>query len=137
MIFIPFGVNENDQNRYELTQYINDVTTQNTQVLMEYSNESGITAYSYGNERLTYETNGESYKYNYDGRGSVANLLDKTNTSVVEYNYQPFGETEILGAKANELENTYQFNAESTDAITGLQYLIKTKTWRGYERKKQ
>ena len=47
MIFIPFGVNQNDQNRYELTQYINDVTTHNTQVLMEYSNESGITAYTY------------------------------------------------------------------------------------------
>lgn len=123
MIFIPFGVNQNDQNRYELTQYINDVTTQNTQVLMEYSNESGITAYTYGNERLSYETNGVNYKYNYDGRGSVTNLLDNNNTSVVEYNYQPFGETEILGTKANELENTYQFNAESTDALTGLQYL--------------
>ena len=123
MIFIPFGVNENDQNRYELTQYINDVTTQNTQVLMEYSNESGITAYTYGNERLSYETNGVNYKYNYDGRGSVTNLIDNTNTSVVEYNYQPFGETEIIGTKAQELENTYQFNAESTDALTGLQYL--------------
>ena len=90
---------------------------------MEYSNESGITAYTYGNEKLSYETNGVNYKYNYDGRGSVTNLLDNTNTSVVEYNYQPFGETEILGTKANELENTYQFNAESTDALTGLQYL--------------
>ena len=123
MIFIPFGVNENDQNRYELTQYINDVTTQNTQVLMEYSNESGITAYTYGNERLSYETNGVNYKYNYDGRGSVTNLLDSTGASVVEYNYQPFGETEVTGTKAQELENTYQFNAESTDALTGLQYL--------------
>ena len=32
------------------------------------------------------------------------NLLDNSNTSVVEYNYQPFGETEILGSKAQELE---------------------------------
>ena len=123
MIFIPFGIDEKDQNKYELTQYINDVTTQNTQVLMEYSNESGITAYSYGNERLSYETKGVNYKYNYDGRGSVTNLLDSTGASVVEYNYQPFGETEVTGTKAQELENTYQFNAESTDKLTGLQYL--------------
>ena len=123
MIFIPLGISNKDRNKYELTQYINDVTTQNTQVLMEYSNESGITAYSYGNERLTYETNGATYQYNYDGRGSVTNLLDNNNASVVQYNYKPFGETTKSGIKADELENTYQYNAESTDAITGLQYL--------------
>ena len=123
MIFIPLGISNKDRNKYELTQYINDVTTQNTQVLMEYSNESGITAYSYGNERLSYEVNGETYRYNYDGRGSVTNLLDNNNTSVVQYNYKPFGETTKSGIKADELENTYQYNAESTDAITGLQYL--------------
>ena len=123
MIFIPLGISNKDRNRYELTQYINDVTTQNTQVLMEYSNESGITAYSYGNERLSYEVNGETYRYNYDGRGSVTNLLDNNNASVVQYNYKPFGETTKSGIKSDELENTYQYNAESTDAITGLQYL--------------
>ena len=123
MIFIPLGISNKDRKRYELTQYINDVTTQNTQVLMEYSNESGITAYSYGNERLSYEVNGETYRYNYDGRGSVTNLLDNNNASVVQYNYKPFGETTKSGIKSDDLENTYQYNAESTDAITGLQYL--------------
>ena len=129
IIFIPLGITHQNRNKYELTQYINDVTTENTQVLMQYGKKAKDTvAYNYGNERLSIEdaknkNKADTFTYNYDGRGSVTNLLDNNGSSVVEYSYDAFGETTITGKQAKKTANNYQFNAESTDSITGLQYL--------------
>ena len=129
MIFIPLGITHQNRNKYELIQYINDVTSENTQVLMEYGKKAKDTmAYNYGNERLSYEdaknkNETETYTYNYDGRGSVTNILDNNATSMVEYSYNAFGETTIIGTQAKKTENRYQFNSENTDSVTGLQYL--------------
>lgn len=129
IIFIPLGITHQNRNKYELTQYINDITTENTQVLMQYGKKAKDTvAYNYGNERLSIEdaknkNKADTFIYNYDGRGSVTNLLDNNGSSVVEYSYDAFGETTITGKQAKKTANNYQFNAESTDSITGLQYL--------------
>lgn len=129
IIFIPLGITHQNRNKYELTQYINDVTTENTQVLVEYGKKAKDTvAYNYGNERLSYEdaknkNKADTFIYNYDGRGSVSNVLDDNGTSMVQYSYDAFGETTISGKQAKKTENTYQFNGESTDKVTGLQYL--------------
>ena len=96
---------------------------------MEYGKKAKDTiAYNYGNERLSYEdaknkNKADTYTYNYDGRGSVANILDNNGTSMVEYSYNAFGETTITGTQAKKTENRYQFNSENTDSVTGLQYL--------------
>lgn len=94
---------------------------------MEYGKKAKDTmAYNYGNERLSYEDaknkNGAD-TYNYDGRGSVSNILDNNGTSMVEYSCDAFGETTISGKEAKKTENRYQFNGENTDNVTGLQYL--------------
>ena len=96
---------------------------------MEYGKKAKDTvAYNYGNERLSYEdaknkNKADTFIYNYDGRGRVSNVLDDNGTSMVQYSYDAFGETTISGKQAKKTANTYQFNGESTDKVTGLQYL--------------
>ena len=62
------------EKNYELIEYISDVNTQYTQVLMEL-NENGAmdAAYTYGVSRLTEDRfTGESNFYLYDPAGNVA-----------------------------------------------------------------
>ncbi len=107
---------------YDLTRYINDINQEYTQTLMEYNTETGDPRgiYDYGNERLNYyDEEDDTYSYLYDGKGSVSELAGEKGTGVVSYTYSLYGETSAYGESAN----SYTYNAEYTDDVTGNQYL--------------
>lgn len=120
-MLIPNGVNLFKACNYELTGYINDINAEYTQVLMEYGANQRITnVYEYGEQRNSATMNGTKGYYMYDGRGSVASMTGICGQYMVSYDYGAYGET----IKSNTLvNNPYQYNAEYTDASTGLQYL--------------
>ena len=58
--------------------------------------------------------------YMYDGRGSVSNLTSQYGYNMVSYKYDEFGNQRESGWSNF---NSYGYNGESYDYITGLQYL--------------
>ncbi len=121
-LLIPNDISIWNASQYELTGYINDVNTEYTQVLMEFgSNGRWSNVYDYGVQRNSVNIkNGEKAYYLYDGRGSVANLTSQRGASMVYYEYNIYGEADASRAGVH---NPYRYNAEYTDAATGLQYL--------------
>ncbi|MDE6950846.1 MAG: hypothetical protein K2P64_08030, partial [Lachnospiraceae bacterium] len=107
---------------YELIEYILDVNTQYTQVLMEL-NENGAmdVAYTYGTARLTEDRfTGESNFYLYDPSGNVAGITDQNGYLWQPYRYDAFGNA-TFGSP--QYDNEYTFNAESYNPNIHSQYL--------------
>ena len=116
---------------YDLTEYVNDTNREYTEVLTDYTVNSGATeSYSYAgtmrNSRNDIWTeardvvqNEMSY-YLYDGRGSVtANTWYNGRVTDV-YQYDPYGQV-TLGS--TEHTDFYGYNAESYNPNTGLEFL--------------
>ena len=116
------SVNASD---YDITTYVNDVTKQNEQVLMEYNASGNVTEeYYYGLQREIYKHDTATEYYMYDGRGSVANLTTSTGAMKIAYSYDTFGEATITPAQGfTGTSNVFDYNAEATDYNTGFQYL--------------
>ena len=107
---------------YELIEYILNVNTQYTQVLMEL-NESGVmdAVYTYGASRLTEgRFTGESNFYLYDPAGDVAGITDQNGYLWPSYRYDAFGNA-TFGSP--QYDNEYTFNAESYNPNIHSQYL--------------
>ncbi len=107
---------------YELIEYILNVNTQYTQVLMEL-NENGVmdAAYTYGTSRLTEDRfTGESNFYLYDPAGNVAGITDQDGYLWQSYRYDAFGNA-TFGSP--QYDNEYTFNAESYNPNIQSQYL--------------
>ena len=107
---------------YELIEYILNVNTQYTQVLMEL-NENGAmdAAYTYGVSRLTEDRfTGESNFYLYDPSGNVAGITDQNGYLWQSYRYDAFGNA-TFGSP--QYDNEYTFNAESYNPNIRSQYL--------------
>ena len=121
-LLIPNGITLKTAFEYELTGYINNINTEHTQVLMEFgSNGRWSNVYDYGVNRNSGDIrSNQKLYYMYDGRGSVSNLTSNSGINMVYYEYGVFGETV---SSADGIPNPYQYNAEYTDAATGLQYL--------------
>lgn len=120
-LFIPNGVKSCDYDDFDVTGYINNINAAYTQVLMEYgANESVTAAYEYGVYRESAEIDNNRYFYEYDGRGSVANLTNSKGKSITAYSYDAYGNVKQSGAN---IANPYGYNAEYTDDATNLQYL--------------
>ena len=108
------------RTEYELTYYVNNVNTNNTQVLMEYDENGTLkNSYTYGNERISIDSEEEKDYYLYDGRGSVSQVVN-ADEIVEAYIYDPFGN---VTCGAPDFESFYGYNAEETNPVTGLQYL--------------
>ena len=129
-VVIPSNPDEKTRVDYELTYYVNDVNTENTQVLMEYGKRDELkSVYTYGNERISAETIANTFNpkmddfetdyYLYDGRGSVTQVLNSSEI-VESYTYDPFGN---VTSGAPDFDSFYGYNAEDTNPVTGLQYL--------------
>ncbi len=97
-VVIPENPDEKTRVDYELTYYVNNVNTENTQVLMEYGKRNELkNVYTYGNERIavdtiadTYNTESDDYEkdyYLYDGRGSVAQVVSNTADVLASYSW--------------------------------------------------
>ncbi|WP_289804044.1 RHS repeat-associated core domain-containing protein, partial [Faecalibaculum rodentium] len=107
---------------YELIEYISNVNTQYTQVLMEL-NENGAmdAAYTYGTARLTEDRfTGESNFYLYDPSGNVAGITDQDGYLWQSYRYDAFGNA-TFGSP--QYDNEYTFNGESYNPNIHSQYL--------------
>lgn len=115
---IPNGVNAKG---YTLTEYINDINQENTQVLAEYKADDTLRqSYTYGTERLSVDKGDKTSYYLYDGRGSVTGLMTQAGALTNSYRYDPYG---ALTSGTPDAVNYYGYNAESTHVKTGFQYL--------------
>ena len=81
---------------YTLTEYINDINRENTEVLAEYGADENVRqAYTYGEsgigERISVDKSTESSYYLYDGRNSVTGILTETANLTNSYQYDPYG----------------------------------------------
>ena len=130
-VVIPENPSQTQRIDYELTYYVNNVNTENTQVLMEYGRRDELkNVYTYGNERISVDTIADTFNavtddiqtdyYLYDGRGSVANVVTDSAEIIATYTYDPFGN---VTSGAPEFDSFYGYNAEDTNPVTGLQYL--------------
>lgn len=130
-VVIPAKPSEKERVDYELTYYVNDINTENTQVLMEYGKRDQLkNVYTYGIERISVETIADTVNpqtdeietdyYLYDGRGSVANVVSVEAKVLNTYSYDPFGN---VTSGAPEFDSFYGYNAEETNPVTGMQYL--------------
>ena len=96
--------------------YINDLTKENSEVLVKLMNDESINYY-YGYKRI----NSDDHIYQYDGQNSVVSLMDSENKLLETYNYSDFGQRNIeyngfLG------HNEYGYKAQVL-TLGGLQYL--------------
>lgn len=110
---------------YTLTEYINDINRENTEVLAEYEADEKVRqAYTYGEsgigERVSVDKSDESSYYLYDGRSSVTGLLTESGSLTNSYTYDPYG---ALTSGTADGVNYYGYNGESSNVKTGLQYL--------------
>ena len=110
---------------YTLTEYINDINRENTEVLAEYGADEKVRqAYTYGEsgigERISVDKFTESSYYLYDGRNSVTGILTETANLTNSYQYDSYGN---LTSGTADGVNYYGYNGESTNVKTGLQYL--------------
>ena len=110
---------------YTLTEYINDINRENTEVLAEYGSDEKVRqAYTYGEsgigERISVDKSTESSYYLYDGRNSVTGILTENANLTNSYQYDPYGN---LTSGTADGVNYYGYNGESTNVKTGLQYL--------------
>ena len=110
---------------YTLTEYINDINRENTEVLAEYGADEKIRqTYTYGEsgigERISVDKSTESSYYLYDGRNSVTGILTENANLTNSYQYDPYGN---LTSGTADGVNYYGYNGESTNVKTGLQYL--------------
>ena len=110
---------------YTLTEYINDINRENTEVLAEYGADEKVRqAYTYGEsgigERISVDKSEESSYYLYDGRNSVTGILTENANLTNSYQYDPYGN---LTSGTADGVNYYGYNGESTNVKTGLQYL--------------
>ena len=110
---------------YTLTEYINDINRENTEVLAEYGADEKVRqAYTYGEsgigERVSVDKSEESSYYLYDGRNSVTGILTENANLTNSYQYDSYGN---LTSGTADGVNYYAYNGESTNVKTGLQYL--------------
>jgi len=122
-ITIPSFPGEDNRIDYDLTYYVNDTNTTNTQVLAAYGATNTLTAdYAYGADgRISTQTPGKSSDYYLpDGRGSVSDLTDSAGKVLTHYTYDPSGQV-TSGALPQTTDLGY--NGEEYDSTTGLQYL--------------
>lgn len=114
-----------DAKDYTLTEYVNDINRENTEVLTEYGADGKIRkAYTYGNknigERVSVDSAGETGYYVHDGRASVTGITAASGRLMNSYSYDVYGN---MTSKIAGDVNDYGYNAESFNTNTGLQYL--------------
>ncbi len=125
--YLPVG-KPNSYKDYELIYYINDVTIDNEEVLVEYGAAGTATGtYEYGLQRLSVEYVNEAKEYYlYNGTGNVTQTTAENGSAFLRYTYDAFGNvTSIRAPMTVDIDdlNRYTYNGEDYDYNTGLQYL--------------
>ena len=110
-----------DRDDYTITEYVNDITRENEEVLAELNPRGKITtAYTYGYTRESADSHGETQYYLYDGQNNVSRIASEWGRVKETYNYDPYGN---LTYGIPDTVNYYGYNGESQNLATGLQYL--------------
>ena len=110
-----------DRDDYTITEYVNDITRENEEVLAELNPRGKITtAYTYGYTRESADSHGETQYYLYDGQNNVSRIASEWGRVKESYNYDPYGN---LTYGIPDTVNYYGYNGESQNLATGLQYL--------------
>ena len=110
-----------ERKDYTITEYVNDVTRENEEVLVELSPRGKVTtAYTYGYNRESADVNGDTQYYLYDGQGNVGRISSEWGRVKETYSYDPYGN---LTYGIPDTVNYYGYNGESSNLATGLQYL--------------
>ena len=114
-------VSVRDRRDYTITEYVNDVTRENEEVLAEINPRGKVTtAYTYGYNRESADVNSDTQYYLYDGKGNVSKISSEWGRVKETYNYDPYGN---LTYGIPDTVNYYGYNGESSNLATGLQYL--------------
>ena len=114
-------VSVRDRRDYTITEYVNDITRENEEVLAELNPRGKVTtAYTYGYHRESADVNGDAQYYLYDGQGNVSRISSEWGRVKETYNYDPYGN---LTYGIPDTVNYYGYNGESSNLATGLQYL--------------
>ena len=124
---LPVKKTSSNYAGYDLTYYLNDVTIDNAEVLVEYGSDGlAKNTYQYGLERLSTEYgNTVSQYFLYNGTGSVVQTAESNGSLALRYTYDPFGTPSVRSPALLSLADTtrYTYNDESYNYTTGLQYL--------------
>lgn len=114
---LPYTTKQDRYYSYEVTNYLNDVSQEHTQVLQT-TNESGQVkaSYTYGVDRVSINQAGKDSYYWYDGRQNVVGLSEQGELTN-QYHYLPYGNSE-----ASLDGQPYRYASEARDH-TGLDYL--------------
>ena len=108
-------------NEGNTTLYVNDTTTDLTQVVAEIDNNGNETSYyTRGDELLSMEKAEEVCYYLYDGHGNVRTLTNEAGRITDRYSYDAYGS---LLEKEGDTENGFLYTGEQYNANTGLYYL--------------
>ena len=85
-------VSERTQKLYTITEYVNDITRSNEQVIAELNSAGNITdAYIYGNNRIADDVGDGTLYYLYGRTGSVTRIATEWGRVQETYNYDPYG----------------------------------------------
>ena len=118
-------VSKKAEKHYTITEYVNDITRENEEVLAELDVKGKVTSsYTYGYNRISQDLGDDSSDntsyYLYDGLGSVTRIASEWGRVLETYAYDPYGN---LTYGIPDSVNYYGYNGESTNLFTGLQYL--------------
>ncbi|MEW8693571.1 MAG: RHS repeat-associated core domain-containing protein [Candidatus Thiodiazotropha endolucinida] len=115
----PNGIRTSKSENGITTSYIVDENRDYAQVLVEDDGTTQV-SYTYGDDLISQDRNGEAYFYHYDGLGSTRSLTDSLGNLANTYDYEAFGE--VLG-QTGSVENTYLFAGEQLDNTLDQYYL--------------
>ncbi len=103
------------------TRFLIDTSRATPDVALEYSpTASVVVAYTLGLNRISQVRDGVTRFYLNDGYSGVRLLTDSSGIITDRYDYDSFG---IELAHSGITDNSFRYRGESTDAISGLQYL--------------
>ncbi|MES9863933.1 MAG: polymorphic toxin-type HINT domain-containing protein [Candidatus Thiodiazotropha sp. LLP2] len=115
----PNGIRTSKHENGVTTSYVVDENRDYAQVLIEDDGTAQV-SYTYGDDLISQERNGEAYFYHYDGLGSTRSLTDSLGSLANTYDYEAFGE--VLG-QTGSVENGYLFAGEQFDSTLDQYYL--------------
>jgi RHS repeat-associated protein len=115
----PNGIRTTKSEGGITTSYIVDENRDYAQVLIEDDGTTQV-SYTYGDDLISQDRNGEAYFYHYDGLGSTRSLTDSQGNLANTYDYEAFGE--VLG-QTGSVENSYLFAGEQFDNALDQYYL--------------
>ncbi len=111
-----------DNGNLSSTDFIVDNNQDYAQVLHEVDSDTLTTevSYTFGNDLLAQDRNGQLQTYHYDGLGSTRLLTDSTGNQTDSYHYEAFGE---LLNQTGLSDNNYLFTGEQFDSESDKYYL--------------